>query len=98
MRPKNFRESTRMCGIHLDAIKTHNIPDNIDQLLIPTQSVQTVFSAAPCSFDLQTTVLCYNFNLDKDLYPRCYQKWHLQSCLDTQIAVYPSTFQLPTKK
>ena len=25
------------------------------------------FSATPCSFDLQTTVLCYNFNLDKEL-------------------------------
>ena len=24
------------------------------------------FSAAPCSFDLQTTVSCYNFKLDKD--------------------------------
>ena len=25
------------------------------------------FSAAPCSFDLQTTVSCYNFKLDKNL-------------------------------
>ena len=33
----------------------------------PEWYVLTVFSAAPCSFDLQTTVSCYNFKLDKDL-------------------------------
>ena len=32
----------------------------------PMWYVLTVFSAAPCSFDLQTTVSCYNFKLDKD--------------------------------
>ena len=31
----------------------------------PEWYVLTVFSAAPCSFDLQTTVSCYNFKLDK---------------------------------
>ena len=36
--PKNFQKSTRVRGIHLDAIKTHNIPDNTDQLLTPTRS------------------------------------------------------------
>ena len=29
--------------------------------------ILALFSAAPCSFDLQTTVSCYNFKLDKDL-------------------------------
>ena len=33
----------------------------------PEWYVLTVFSAAPCSFDLQTTVSSYNFKLDKDL-------------------------------
>ena len=33
----------------------------------PEWYVVTVFSAATCSFDLQTTVSCYNFKLDKDL-------------------------------
>ena len=37
-RPKNFRKSTRARGIYLDAIKTHNILDNTDQLLTPTRS------------------------------------------------------------
>ena len=32
----------------------------------PEWYVLTVFSAAPYSFDLQTTVSCYNFKLDKD--------------------------------
>ena len=60
--------------------------------------ILSVSSAVPCFFDLQTTVSCYNFKLDKDFYPRWSLDWHLQSWLDTQIAVYPSTFQLPTKK
>ena len=33
----------------------------------PEWYVLTVSSAAPCSFDLQTTVSCYNLKLDKDL-------------------------------
>ena len=37
-RPKNFRKPTRASRIHLDAIKTHNFPDNTDQLLTPTRS------------------------------------------------------------
>ena len=72
-RPKNFRKSTRVRRIHLNAIKTHHFPDNTDQLLTTTRSETYFFSAAPCSFDLQTTVSCYNFNLDKDHYPRCNQ-------------------------
>ena len=64
----------------------------------PEWYVLTVFSAAPSSFDLQTTVSCYNFKLDKDLFPHCHQNWLLRSWLDTRITVYPSTFQLPTKK
>ena len=51
-----------------------------------------------CSFDLQTTVSCYNFKLDKDLNSRWSQNWSLRSWPDTRIAVYPFTFHLPTKK
>ena len=36
--PKNFRKSTSARGIHLNVIKTHNIPDNTDHLLTPTRS------------------------------------------------------------
>ena len=64
----------------------------------PEWYVLIVFSASPCLFDLQTTVSCYNFKRDKDLHQRCSQNWPLRSWIDTRIAVYPSTFQLPTKK
>ena len=64
--PKEFSNvNARAHGIHLDAIKTHNILDNTDQLLMPTRSDTYSFSATPCSFDLQTAVSCY-FKLDKD--------------------------------
>ena len=59
--------STRARGIHLNVLKMHNIPDNTDQLLTPIRSDTYCFSAAPCSLDLQTTVSCYYFKLDKDL-------------------------------
>ena len=54
-------------GIHLNAIKTQIIPDNSDQLLTPTRSDTYCFSAASCSLDLQATVSCHYFKLDKDL-------------------------------
>ena len=44
------------------------------------------FSPVPCSLDLQTMVSCYNFKLDKDLYPRWTQNWSLRSWPDTCIA------------
>ena len=80
MHPKNFHKSTRARGIHLDAIK-HTIFQTIQisYSLQPGVIHTNCFSAAPCSFDLQTMVSCYNFNLDKDLYPRWFQNCHLQS-------------------
>ena len=56
----------RARGIHLDAIKHIIFQTTQISSANPEWCVLTVFSVAPCSFDLQTTVACYNFKLDKD--------------------------------
>ena len=50
----------------------------------PEWYVLTVFSAAPCLFDLQTTVSCYNFKLDRDLVPELVfttVTWYTNRCI-----------------